>query len=145
MQPQPYPTAAPKKRRTWLWVTLAVVALLCGGGTLLSIATLATADHAIKTTQTATAQRETDRKKDVTIKSCIRTVIDTVEITYQLKNSSTEVQSYTPHFQFTGDDEAVVGEAYDFVNDVKAGQTVKGKAIGTVSASGPFKCNLIGA
>lgn len=148
MQPHSYLPAKPKIQRKrqpiWLWVILAVTLLACGGGFLTFAGALRsdtkTVDQAPRTTTD-----EGDRKRDVTINACNRTIVDTVEVSYTIKNSSAESQSYTPHFQFVGTGDAVVGEAYDFANEIKSGQTFKGKAIGTVNASGPFKCNLLDA
>lgn len=127
------------KRRVWPWVLLAVGAVIavCAIG---SVAVLGGGVHEMKKVQAS-------RTADVRIVSCAKTVIGTVEVSYALTNSDSVSRTYLPEFQVKATDGTIVGQATDVTPEVGAGQSFKGKAVGTVddSAGNKFTCVLISA
>jgi hypothetical protein len=134
------PEFAPKRDKSSVGKTVAIVLgvilLIVVGCLGLSIAGIGGAASVIE-------KSEQSRAADITIGSCTKTIIDTVEVQYQIVNSGSVAQSYFPTFEILDSDGTRVGEAVGFENDVPAGSTVKGTAVGTITGGADkFTCKL---
>lgn len=130
---QPWPQEnEPRKSRKALWITLTVLGalLLCAvGGFVLFGAGVAGVSNEIK-------RQEVDRVQHVKLDSCTRTSIaDLIEAEYTITNSSETAQSYVVQIDIMDAKGVRVGEATGFNNDVQAGQTAKGTAMGSLTGS----------
>jgi hypothetical protein len=127
------------KRRVWPWILggALVFLVLCVGGAIAALG------GGVKAVQ----HEQASRTADVHISSCAKTVIGTVEVSYSLTNSDTIGRTYVPEFQVKATDGTIVGQATDVTPEVGAGQSFKGKAVGTVddSAGSKFTCVLVSA
>lgn len=135
---QPVPQPKPK-RRVWPWVLggTFLALFLCVGGLTAALGGGAK----------AVQHEQASRTADVHIVSCGKTVIDTVEVSYTLTNSDSVSRTYLPQFQIKDRAGTIVGEANDVTPEIGAGQSFKGKAVGTVddSAGTKFTCLLASA
>jgi hypothetical protein len=117
-------------------IVFGVILLLGIGGISCGIALFGGAASVIE-------KSEQSRAADITITSCTKTIIDTVEVQYQIVNSATVAQAYFPTFEILDTDGTRVGEAVGFENDIPAGSTVKGTAAGTITGGADkFTCKL---
>lgn len=121
-----------------LLIASTITLVLCAAGALFVSAVTGTAVHGVQ-------QDNADRIGDVKISSCERSVIDTVEVSYVIVNSSTTPRSYLLEFEAVTKDGVRIGVANGFENDVPGLGTAKGKAAGTIAEKGSFSCRLVGA
>lgn len=140
----PYQPVTPTKRRkVWPWIVGAFAALLlCGFGSLMLLGA------GVKGAADAIETAEIDRVADVTITACkVEPLLEGVEISYTVVNSSATAQAYAPQFEIVGPDKkTVVGTAADFTADVQPGATLKGKTFGTLAErKGKVSCRISGA
>jgi hypothetical protein len=139
-----YVAARPRKR-LWPWVVGALtLALLCGFG---SVAMLGAGTAAVVN---EVEQQSISRTADITITKCETDTagdLSSVTIRYTIVNSADVARPYIPEFDVVAADGAVIGSATDFVQELKAGGTHRGKAMGLLSegTKGKLTCKLRGA
>lgn len=126
------------KRRVWPWVLAVVLGVIafCGVASVLALG------GGVKAVQ----HEQASRTADVKMTGCRKTVIGTVEISYTLTNSDTVGRTYLPEFQVKDTGGTIVGQATDITPEVGAGQSYKGKAVGSLDdEAGKFTCVLVSA
>jgi hypothetical protein len=102
----------------------------------------------VKGAADAVQTAETNRMTDVQITACsVQPLLEGVEISYTIVNSSKQAQPYAPQFEIlAADGKTVVGTAADFTADVQPGRTLKGKTFGTLAERrGKISCRVTGA
>ena len=134
---QPPHAGHAKRRRIWPWVLVGVILAAClGGGGLLLMAGAFTS---------AVQQSESGRMEDVKITSCERTVIDSAEVRYEVKNSSPNARDYFLEFELVDKNGTRLGTANGIEQGVEPGVTAKGTAVGMLTGNEPFSCRLVSA
>lgn len=134
---------APQRRKIWPWIVGALALLLiCGIGSMVLLGA------GVKGAADAIETAETNRTTDVKITACsVQPLLEGVEISYTIVNSSKQAQPYAPQFEIVGPDrKTVIGTAADFTTDVQPGATLKGKTFGTLAErKGKISCRVTGA
>jgi hypothetical protein len=134
---------APRKRRVWPWVLVAVVLVLgCGVGGLVLVG--AGGKAVVDTVN----DQATARAAEIKITSCTGPdEFGMVTVKYTIHNGSDQVQSYLPQFDLGDGKGMVYGQAADIVNNLAAGKDYKGSAANVVQAPKGAKivCSVTGA
>lgn len=139
----PYGYGQPTPKRGWstgkiLLVALTAVLVFCGGGSLLIMGTIGGAATVIE-------QESNDRKGDVKITSCERTIISTFEAAYTITNTAKVPRDYIIEVEAVDAAGTRLGVANGFESGVPAGGSAKGTAAGMIADKVKFSCRLTGA
>lgn len=129
---------APRRKRRWPRVLVVVLVMLaaCGiGASALIGGGAAAVQHSVAS-----------RTGDVTITSCGKSVVDTIEIGYKIHNSSVVTQTYLPEFNVLSGS-TIVGQASDIAENIPAGGDYAGRAVGMLDdgARTGLTCKLVSA
>jgi hypothetical protein len=124
-------------KKALIIITILGVALVGGLAACVTLVggTAAVVDQEIK-------QQEADRKSHVQLAGCQRTVIDSMEVTYTIVNSSDQPQDYALQIDVMKDETTRVGSAIGYEANVLPGAKVQGTAVGNVTGKGKVVCIL---